>query len=337
MPEREWADKDYYATLGVQKGATEADIKKSYRKLAQKYHPDANPGDTAAEEKFKEVSHAYDVLSDAKTRKEYDDFREMLASGLGGFGGAGGPGGAGGGRRIRFEDLGDLGDIFTRAGQAGGGNVFTDDIFGSIFGRGGTGRGGRPTKGRDQETEIALAFREALEGTTANLHLTDPGGKQRSIKVRIPAGVSDGARIKVPGKGDDSPNGGPPGDLFVKVSVVPHQIFGRKGRDLTLTLPITFSEASLGADVKVPTLDGGTVTLKVPAGTQAGKTFRIRGKGGGGSSNGSMGDMLVTVNVVIPQKLTKEARELLEQFAGVQPESPREHLETATGSKSSKG
>ncbi|HMC05308.1 MAG TPA: DnaJ domain-containing protein, partial [Actinomycetota bacterium] len=162
MPEREWADKDYYATLGVQKGASEADVKKSYRKLAQKYHPDANPGDTAAEEKFKEVSHAYDVLSDPKTRKEYDDFREMLASGLGGFGG---PGGAGGGRRIRFEDLGDLGDIFTRAGQSGTGNFFTDDVFASIFGR--TGRAGRPTKGRDQETEIALAFREALEGTTA--------------------------------------------------------------------------------------------------------------------------------------------------------------------------
>jgi molecular chaperone DnaJ len=325
MPEREWADKDYYATLGVQKGAPEADIKKSYRKLAQKYHPDANPGDAAAEEKFKEVSHAYDVLSDPKTRKEYDDFREMLSSGFGGFGG---PGGAGSGRRIRFEDLGDLGDIFTRAGQSGSGNVFTDDIFGSIFGRTGGGRATRPTKGRDQETEIALAFREALEGTTANLHLTEPGGKQRSIKVRIPAGVSDGARIRVPRKGDESPNGGPPGDLFVKVSVVPHQIFGRKGRDLTLNLPITYPEAALGADVKVPTLDGGTVTLKIPAGTQAGKTFRIRGKGGGLNGDRA-GDMLVTVNVVVPQKLTREAKALLEQFAGLQPESPREHLGTA--------
>src|SRR2546423_3669604 len=256
MPEREWADKDYYATLGVQKGASESDIKKSYRKLAQKYHPDANPGDNAAEEKFKEVSHAYDVLSDAKTRKEYDDFREMLTSGFGGFGGAGGPAG---GRRIRFEDLGDLGDIFTRAGQSGTGNVFTDEIFGSIFGRGAGGRT-RPTKGRDQETEIALAFREALEGTTATLHLTEPGGKRRSIKVRIPAGVSDGARIRVPKKGDQSPNGGPPGGLFVKVSVVPHQIFGRRGRDLTVALPITYPEAALGADIKGPTLGGGTVT-----------------------------------------------------------------------------
>jgi molecular chaperone DnaJ len=324
MPEREWADKDYYATLGVQKGASEGDIKKSYRKLAQKYHPDANPGDTAAEEKFKEVSHAYDVLSDAKTRKEYDDFREMLTSGFGGYGGTAGPAG---GRRIRFEDLGDLGDIFTRAGQSGG-NVFTDDIFGSIFGRTAGARGGRPTKGRDRTTEIALAFREALEGTTRTMTLTEPGAKPRSIKVRIPAGVSDGYDLRVPGKGDESPNGGPPGDLLVKVSVVPHQIFGRKGRDLTLTLPITYAEAALGADVKVPTLDGGTVTLKIPAGTQAGKTFRIRGKGGG--LNGEKaGDMLVTVNVVVPQKLTKEARHLLEQFAGVQPETPRDHLGTA--------
>src|SRR5438552_2205860 len=209
MPEREWADKDYYATLGVQKGASEADVKKSYRKLAQKYHPDANSGDTAAEEKFKEVSHAYDVLSDAKTRKEYDDFREMLTSGFGGFGGAGGPAG---GRRIRFEDLGDLGDIFTRAGQSGG-NVFTDDIFGSIFGRGGGAGGGR-------------------------------------------------------------------------------------------------------------------VTLRLPAGRPGGRTCGRRGKGGG-LNGGKAGDMLVTVNVVIPQKLTKEARPLLEQCAGVQPESPREHLGTA--------
>ncbi len=337
MPEREWADKDYYATLGVQKGAAEADIKKSYRKLAQKYHPDANPGDAAAEEKFKEVSHAYDVLSDAKTRKEYDDFREMLSSGFGGFGGPGGPGGAGaGGRRIRFEDLGDLGDIFTRAAgsASGGGNIFTDEIFGSIFNRG----GGRATKGRDAETEISLPFREALEGTTASLRLTDPGtGAQRSIKVRIPAGVSDGARIRVPGKGNPSPNQGQPGDLYVTVTVVPHPIFGRKGKDLTLALPITYTEAALGAEVTVPTLDGGTVTLKIPAGTQPGKTFRIRGQvgGKGGGLNGSLGDkagdMLVTVSVVVPQKLSKESKALLEQFAEAQPESPREHLGSARG------
>src|SRR6266700_4561168 len=325
MPEREWADKDYYAVLGVQKTASESEIKKSYRKLAQKYHPDANPGDKAAEERFKEVSHAYDVLSDAKSRKEYDDFREMLASGFGGFGGGFGRGPSGtGGRRVRVEDFGDLGDIFTRVSRSGG-NIFNDDVFGSIFG-GGAGRAGR---GGDLETEIALSFEEALDGTLANIRLTDPQtGEQRSIKVRIPAGVNDGQRIRVPGKGNPGPGGGRPGDLFVKVMVAPHPVFGRKGRDVTLNLPITFAEAALGAEVPVLTLDGSTVRLKIPAGTQTGKTFRIRGKGGGRNGTGSsaVGDLLVTVNVVVPQKLSKEGQDLLQQFAQVQPESPREQV-----------
>jgi molecular chaperone DnaJ len=322
MPEREWADKDYYATLGVAKTAPEAEIKKAYRKLAQKYHPDANPDDkAAAEEKFKEVSHAYDVLSDAKTRKEYDDFREMLSSGFGGFGGGGGRAGGGygapgGGRRVRLDDLGDLGDIFT-----GSGAIFGEDALGTLFGR------SSRVKGRDLETNISLTFEEALQGTTANLRLNDPGaGTQRSIKVRIPEGVQDGARIRVPGKGSPSPNSGPPGDLYVTVAVTPHPIFGRKGKDLTLTLPVTFPEAALGAEVAVPTIDGGTVTLRVPAGTQTGKTFRIRNKGGG--INGRHGDLLVTANVVVPQRLTKEARELLERFAESQPDSLRDHLGT---------
>jgi molecular chaperone DnaJ len=325
MPEREWADKDYYATLGVKKGAPEAEIKKAYRKLAQKYHPDANPNDKQAEERFKEVSHAYDVLSDPKTRKEYDDFREMVASGFGGFGG--GRAGAGGGtRRVRIEDLGDLSDLFSGTGYGGAGGaegVFTDDLFGTIF-----GRGGRPSRGGDLETEITLTFREALEGTTANLRLTDPTtGKQRQLKVRIPPGVEDGARIRVPRKGNVSPNGGQPGDLYVKVSVTPHPVFGRKGRNLTLNLPVTFPEAALGAEVAVPTLEGSTVTLKIPAGTPAGKTFRIRGKGGG-ANGAAAGDLLVTVNVVVPQKLSKEARTLLERFAENLPGSPRDHLQT---------
>jgi len=332
MPEREWADKDYYAVLGVAKTAPEAEVKKAYRKLAQKYHPDANPNDTSAEEKFKEVSAAYDVLGDAKSRKEYDDFREMLNSGFGGFGGGGrgpfgGAGGArGGGTRIRIEDLGDLGNIFT-----GNDAIFGEDAIGTLFGRG-------KTKGRDLETTLQLGFEEALNGTTASLRLTDPAGGSRSIRVRIPEGVTDGARIRVGGRGSPSPNGGPAGDLYVTVSVAPHPIFGRKGRDLTLSLPITFPEAALGAEVAVPTLDGGTVTLKIPAGTQTGRTFRIRGKGGlgagsngAGSQPGSSGkpnDLYVTANIVVPHRLSKEARELLEQFAEAQPESPREHLGT---------
>ncbi|HEU5002946.1 MAG TPA: DnaJ C-terminal domain-containing protein [Actinomycetota bacterium] len=329
MPEREWAEKDYYATLGVPKTASETEIKKAYRKLAQKYHPDANPGDKGAEEKFKEVSHAADVLTDTKSRKEYDDFREMVSSGFGGFpgGGWGSPGGAGGGRRIRVEDLGDLGDIFGTTfggGGRGGGGQATDDIFSSIF-----SRVGGATKGRDLETDIVLTFREALDGTLANLKLTEPGtGKQRTLKVRIPAGVQDGARIKVTGKGSPSSNGGKPGDLYVTVGVVTHPIFGRKGKDLTLNLPITFPEAALGAEVAVPTLDGPPVTLKVPAGTQHGRTFRIRGKGGGGE--GQKGDLLVTATLVVPQKLSREAREALEAFATAVPENPRDHLAQPT-------
>lgn len=328
MPEREWADKDYYAVLGVPKTASEADVKKAYRKLAQKYHPDANPNDTSAEERFKEVSGAYDVLGDAKQRKEYDDFREMLSSGFGGgfrggFPGGGFPGGGRGGRgpfgsggtRIRIEDLGDLGNIFT-----GDDAVFGEDAINTLFGRG-------KTKGRDLETTLQLGFEEALNGTTASLRLTDPGGGSRSIRVRIPEGVTDGARIRVGGRGGPSPNGGPAGDLYVTVSVAPHPIFGRKGRDLTLSLPVTFAEAALGAEVAVPTLDGGSVTLKIPPGTQTGRTFRIRGKGG---ASGKANDLYVTANIVVPQRMSKEAKELLEQFAEVQPESPREHLGTGS-------
>jgi molecular chaperone DnaJ len=321
MPDREWAEKDYYAVLGVPKGAPEAEIKKAYRKLAQKYHPDANPNDKSAEDRFKEVSVAYDVLSDAKTRKEYDDFREMVSSGFGGFGGGGfGGGGPAGGRRIRIEDLGDLGNIFT-----GSDAIFGEEALGNLFGR-------HKAKGRDLETTITLTFEEALNGTTANLRLADPAaGTQRSIKVRIPEGVSDGARIRVPGRGSASPSGGPSGDLYVTVGVSPHPIFGRKGKDLTLNLPITFPEAALGAEVPVPTLEGGTVTLKVPAGTQSGKTFRIRARGGKGGLNGKGHDLLVTTSVVVPQRLSRESRELLERFAQSQPESPRDHLKAERG------
>jgi molecular chaperone DnaJ len=309
VSQRDWAEKDYYAILGVSKNASEADIKKTYRKLAQKYHPDANPGDKGAEERFKEISQAYDVLSDAKTRKDYDQFRQMLQAGFVGF-----PGGGGGGtRRVRIEDLGDL---FSGTGAE---DLFGDTLFGGMFG------GGRRRRGADLHTSTRLKFEEALEGTTVSLRLHEPGSTQdRSVKVRIPAGVSDGARIRVPGKGSASQSGGQPGDLYVNVSVEPHAIFGRKGRDLTLSLPITFPEAALGAVIDVPTLAGETVRLKVPAGTPSGKVFRLRGKGPG--ADGAKSDLLVTVSVAVPSKLSKDSKELLKKFAETQTESPREHL-----------
>ncbi|MGH2773488.1 MAG: DnaJ C-terminal domain-containing protein [Actinomycetota bacterium] len=311
MAESDWMKKDYYAVLGVDKNASAADIKKAYRKLAQKYHPDANPGDKAAEDKFKEVSHAKDILTDPKKRAEYDRIREMLASsgGFGGFQGAGG-------RSVRVEDLGDLGDIFGR----GGGGGF-DDLLGGLFG-GGFRRA--PQRGADVEAETTLGFEEALKGSTVSLRVSTPGSASRNINVRIPALVKDGDRIRVPGKGTPGAGGGPPGDLYVKVRVAPHKVFGRKDSAVTLQLPVSYAEAALGAEVPVPTLNGRPVTLKVPAGTPSGKTFRIKGSGN------RPWDMLVTVQVSVPAKLSKEAKELIKRLAEVDNESPRARLESET-------
>ena len=324
MSQKEWIEKDYYAVLGVDKSASAADIKKAYRKLAQKYHPDANQGDAKSEEKFKEVSAAYDVLSDPKQKEEYDRIRAMVAAGgfrvgpggPGGFGGFGGFGGSGG-TRVRVENIDDL---------FGGGAGF-GDLFGDLFGGGSTsgGFGSRGMRGQDLETETTLSFEEALEGVQVELYLTEPGGKARAIKARIPAGVRDGARIKLPGKGAAGGNGGPPGDLYVKVKVRPHEVFGRKNKDLTLNLPISFAEAALGAQIDVPTLNGGPVKLKIPAGTSSGRTFRVKGKGV--PSGKDKGDLLVTVQVAVPQRLNREARNLVERLAELEGESPRAALE----------
>ena len=298
---RDWVEKDYYKTLGVAKNASQGDIKKAYRKLAQKFHPDTAKGDKAAEDRFKEVSAAYDVLGDEAKRKEYDHVRDMVASGA-----RFGPGtGAPGGQWIRFEDLGesDLGGL--------------GDLFGNIFG-GGFGRSAQ-VRGSDLVTQVEVSFEDALAGTTVPVRLQD-----RTLRVRIPEGVEDGARIRLGGRGEAGPTGGQPGDLYVDIHVRPHKLFGRRGPDLTLTLPITYPEAALGAQVQVPTLNG-PVTLKVPAGTTSGRTFRVRGKGGP-LSRGGNGDLLVRVNVEVPSKVSKEERQLLEQLREVSGDSPRARL-----------
>ena len=370
---REWFEKDYYAILGVPKNAGQAEIKKAYRKLAQQHHPDANAGNAQAEERFKEISAAYDVLGDEDKRSAYDRAREMGAAGFaGGFpGGAGGPGGYPGG--VRFET----------------GDVDLEDLLGGMFG----GRGGRRReprrRGADLETEVTLSFDDAMAGVTVPVRLTGPapcttchgsgaapgtqpitcptcggsgqvavnqgffsmaqtcpecrgtgrliptpcptcGGtgatrRTRTIQVKIAAGVKDGARIKLAGKGEPGVAGGEPGDLYVRVHVAPHPIFGRRGDDLTVDLPVTFPEAALGANVQVPTLNG-PVTLKVPAGTPSGKTFRIRGKGAPKPKGKGHGDLLATVRVDVPGKLSKEERELLSKLREVQRESPRARL-----------
>jgi molecular chaperone DnaJ len=298
---KEWVEKDYYATLGVAKDATQADIKKAFRKLARANHPDNNPDDPEAEGRFKEVNEAYDTLSDPEQRKEYDHIREM-----GYF--VGGPGG--GQQYVRVEDL---------LGSGGAGSPF--DLFGGLgdlFGR--TSRGPRPTSGRDISTDIDLTFHEALGGVTKQIDL---GGS--SVKVKIPKGVSDGTRIRVAGKGEPGSSGGRHGDLYVRVHVADHPIFKRKGkRDLTVTVPITFTEAALGAAIDVPTLDGKT-RIRIPPGTQSGQTLRVSGKGI--ETDKGAGDLMVTVEVAVPKVLTDEQRELLEKLRSqAAADNPRSHL-----------
>ncbi|NJP99374.1 molecular chaperone DnaJ [Streptomyces zingiberis] len=378
MSTKDFIEKDYYKVLGVPKDATEAEIKKAYRKLAREYHPDANKGDARAEERFKEVSEANDVLADPKRRKEYDEARALF--GNGGFRSGGGPRGGPGGFNF------DLGDLFGGAqgggGAAGGGfGGGLGDVFGGLFNRGapgGAGPGTRaPRRGQDIESEVTLSFTEAVDGATVPLRmsssaackacsgtgdkngtprvcptcvgtgqvsrgggggfsLTDPctdcrgrgliaeapcdvckgsgrATSSRTMQVRIPAGVSDGQRIRLRGKGAPGERGGPNGDLYVVVNVDKHPVFGRKGDNLTVTVPVSFTEAALGGEIKVPTLGGPPVTLKLPAGTPNGRTMRARGKGAT-RKDGTRGDLLVTVEVTVPRDLSDKAREALESY-----------------------
>jgi molecular chaperone DnaJ len=304
MAQRDWAEKDYYKVLGVATTATKDEIKKAYRKLAQKHHPDANKGDAAAEARFKEISEAHAILTNDEKRAEYDQIRAFMEGGGERFYGFR-PGGQG---SVRVN----IGDLF--GDGAGAGNPF-EDLFG--FGP------QRPARGQDLETSIQLSFDEAISGTTRSIN---------GATVRIPPGVKSGQRIKAAGKGGPS-RGGQPGDLYVVVVVEPHPLFGQGNKgDLLLNLPVTFTEAALGTKVAVPTRDG-QVTVKIPAGTQNGKTLRVRGKGGPRPGGGT-GDLLVTVEVQVPTKLTKQEKESLEKFAALHTASPRPQIEQQLGSRS---
>jgi len=301
---REWLEKDYYQTLGVQSDANSKDIKKAYRKLAQEFHPDTNAGDEKAEARFKDISEAYATLSDDEDRKQYDAARDAVRQGT--F--TGGPGG-GANQYVRIDDLGDLGDLF------GGG------LFGGLGDLFGVGRNTRPVPqpGRDREAELSLTFHEAIAGVTKKI---DADG--RRVTVKIPAGVDDGTRIKVRGRGWPGSAGGAAGDLYVRVRAGKHPIFERNGADLKVTVPITFAEASLGADVTAPTLDG-KVTLRIPPGTPTGKTFRVSGRGV--TTPKRDGDLLVTVEVQVPAEVAEDSRALLEQLRDLEAdENPRAHL-----------
>ena len=374
MSSSDWVEKDFYKVLGVPKDASADEIKKSYRKLARANHPDSNPGNTAAEDRFKGISEAYSVLSDSKQRKEYDDQRTLFGSG--GFRGP----------RSTGRSY-DFGDVFGSRGGTGAGGL--NDLFGGIFG------GGRmrsaPRRGQDVEAEHSLTFDEALTGMTVSLRMasdeacaacagtgaragtvprvcpncegsgmqtssdggvfamTEPcreclgrglvvddpcpvchgsgrGVSNRVISARLPAGVKDGQKIRLRGKGGPGEHGGPDGDLYIVVHVSPHRLFGRKGDNLTLTVPVRVDEAALGSSIAVPTLDGRPVTLKIPASTPNGRTFRIKGRGAPGRG-GVKGDLLVTVEVQTPPALDDAERAAMEAFreaAGSY--NPREHL-----------
>jgi molecular chaperone DnaJ len=319
MASQDWFEKDFYKVLGVSKDVTQADLKKTYRKLARKYHPDSNPGDKAAESKFKEISEAYSVLSDEEQRKEYDQVRAMGSGAR--FTAPGSGSGAGG-----FEDV--FGGMF------GGGQGYTyqqggfDDVLGGMFGGGRFGqpsggyRGfGGPTRGRDIQATTTIDFITATKGETISLQ----GSDGKPIKVKIPAGVADGQKIKLRGRGQPSPDGGESGDIVLTVTVRKHPVFERDGLNLRVTVPVTFAEAALGATIEVPTLGGDPVKLRVAPGTPSGRVLRVKGRGV--STSKGTGDLLAVVQVAVPSHLPKDAEEALRAFVATLPaENPRDDL-----------
>ena len=314
MASQDWVEKDFYAILGVSKDASEEEIKKAYRKLARQYHPDKNPGDEAAEQKFKDVSEANTVLSDPEQRDQYDAIRAMGSGAR--FSGSPAGGGGGGG----FEDL--FGNLFgggapgTGGGRFGGGPDFAD-LFGGMGGRFG---GGAPAKGADRTAKTTISFSGAVRGTTVGLR--EQNGSV--IDVRIPAGVKDGQKVRVKGKGQQGPGGA--GDLLVEVSISPHRFFERDGDTIRVHLPVSFDEAALGTTVEVPTVHGEKVKIKVPAGSGSGKVLRLKGHGIRRKNN--QGDMLVVVDVQVPKDLPEEALEAVRAYAeATRSIDPREGLE----------
>ena len=289
MAAKDLYEKDFYKILGVDKKASADEIKKKYRSLARDLHPDKNQGDSALEDKFKAVSEAYDILSDSKKRAEYDEARSYFERG-----GFRAPTGG-----QNFQG-GDFSDIF------GGGNP--QDIFANLFGGGGR-RG--PRKGSDLQTEATITFKESIFGTTLDLKLNTDGNGPQSISARVPAGVNDGAKIRVKGKGSKGEAG--PGDLFILLHVKPHAVFSRKGENIALTVPVTFTEATLGGDIKVPTLSGEEVTLRIAPGTSNGRVLRVKGRGI--TKGTTVGDLLVTIEVQVPQRVEGEALDALKKYA----------------------
>jgi molecular chaperone DnaJ len=311
MASQDWLEKDFYQVLGVSKDVSESELKKTYWSLARKFHPDSNPDDASAEARFKEISEAYSVLSDPQQRAEYDQIRAMQA-GRPRFTAGGGTGG--------FDDV--FGGMFGGAPR-GGHSADFGDLFSGLFGAGQGGYPGyrEPTKGRDVISRVTLELPTALRGT--EISLEGPGGKK--ITARVPAGVKDGQKVRLRGKGHPSPDGGKPGDVIITVGVPKHQIFGRDGDNLRIEVPVTFGEATLGATIEVPTIEGEIVKVKVPAGTPSGKVLRVKGHGVRGGA--ALGDLLVELRVAVPAHLSKIAQGHLEKLMTALPkENPRADL-----------
>lgn len=307
--------KEYYNVLGVKRDSSADEIKKAYRKLARKYHPDLHPDDNTAEAKFKDINEAYEVLGDADKRQKYDQFGadwnryQQTGGGAGGFDWgryANQPGGV----RVDFGDM-------------GGGAGFSD-FFETLFGGGGMGgaqadpfgrSSARPRRGQDVEQPVEITLAEAYNGTQRQLRAPGDNGQTRTITVKIPAGVDTGGRVRVAGEGRSSINGGPRGDLFLVITVLPHERYERDGQTLRLRTPVDLYTLILGGDVRVPLLNGKTLTLNIPAGTPNGKTFRVRGQGMGrpGQPDGR-GDLFVITEAQLPTTLSPHERALFEEL-----------------------
>ncbi len=318
---REWLEKDYYKDLELTKSATDEEINVAYKKLVRKLHPDRNPGNKRAEERFKEVSAAYDVIGNKETRQQYDQVKSARVFGAGptSSGGQNFGGFSQQGQNIHIE--GDLRDIFSDllGGNMAGGNM-----------RGGFG-GTVPLRGHDYETNIRLTFDESMKGAVKQVI----GYNKKKVKVKLPAGVTSGERVKVAGKGGAGSQGGPNGDLYVKVSVEKHEFFHRKGSNLVIDFPISFLEATLGGTVKVPTYDGDLVEIKIPAGTASGTKFKLKGRGvphSNASNNGASrrGDLLVHVEVEVPKKLTSKQKNAVKEIGSLLGEANRDHLTSSS-------
>ena len=334
MASQDWMTKDFYAVLGVAKDADSAAIKKAYRNLAKKYHPDRNPDDAAAAEKFKDIGEAYAVLSDDKERQQYDAIRSMAGGGARFTSGTGGGAGAGfedifssmfggGGGNVRFTTSGgaepDIDELLRQFGAAGGAGGFGGRRSRGPFGFGGFGSQPEPVKGPDVVTSATLSLRDAVAGTT--VELTADG---RTMTVRIPAGVHNGQKIRLRGKGRPGRDGGENGDMVITITVAKHPVYSIDGVNLRMDLPVTLKEAALGATVEVPLLDGTTTRIKIKPGTSSGTVMRVRGKGVATSKK--TGDLLVTIQVAVPRRLSRAAKEALEAFDAAMESDPRASL-----------